>query len=661
MDFDAVTPEAIREIVAEGIARAERRVAAAVASPDDAFAPTVGELGNAILEIWDVYGYTAMLAYVHADDDVRAAGRDADEALNKWRLQLFERDDVGATVRRVATAVDRGATSVTDDERPALGRWIAETRMAGYGLGPDARAEVAAGRARLVELGVQFNRHVEEDRRTTELAADELDGLPADLVERLAPGVSPGSRLLTMDATDRLPVLERSPDRALRERVVRTWFSQAVAANRPIIEEAIRIRRRLVRLLGFGSWMDLQTAGAMAGSRAAVVAFMDDLSRGLADALGPGVEAMTARLRADTGDPGAVVEEWDWRYYDAAERRDLGVDGSVVAAYLPADTVLDGLFELTAAVFGIRVTEVVDARGWHPDVRRFRFDDLASGEPLGEMLADLFARPGKLPGAWAYPIDLGHHTPDGRPRRPLAGLVASLTPPGPGTPSLLNPHDLETLFHEYGHVLETILGSSAQIPGDERWAGWVWIEAASQIMEHWTCRPEIVGAFARHHRTGEPMPRALLDALPATRQIGAATGSLRLAYLTLVDVGVHGPEDEVDLDEVNRRAWSILPWPFVEGGFYPAQVTHLLTGYDGLLYGYLWAQVYGDDMFSRFEREGTRSAAVGADYRREILSAPWTRPQIERLRRFLGREPNNEAFLRRLGLAGSATSDRAAR
>ena len=654
MELDGITPQAIRETVGAAIARANRRVAAAIAADTDAYAPVVGELGNAILEIWDAFGRTAAFATLHADDEVRAAARDAEEALNKWRLALFERDDVGLAVRRVASAAASGAVRLSDDEGPALDRWVAETADAGFGLDPAARTEVAAGRARLVELGIRFNENVETDRRTIELSADELTGLPGELVDRLPAGSTPGSRVLSMDAADRLPVLESSPDRGVRERVIRTWFDQAVETNQPVIAEAIGIRRRLAGLLGHDSWMDRQTAGAMAGSREAVVDFMEALNRGLALAARPRIEAMTEALRADTGDPHAVVEEWDWRYYDAAERRALGVEASVVAEYLPADAVIAGLFELTQDVFGIRVTEVPEARGWHPDVRRWRFEDVATDAFLGEVLVDLLPRPGKLPGAWAYWIELGHHDPDGRPRQPLMGLVASLTPPGLDTPSLLAPLDLETLFHEYGHVLEGILGTSEQIPGEERWVGWDWIEAASQIMEHWTSRPEIVGRFARHYRTGEPMPAALLEDLPANRRIGVETKSFRLAWMTIVDIEIHGPASTVDLDAVNRTTSSILPWPFVEGGFYPAQLTHLLTGYDGLLYGYLWAQVYGDDMFSRFAAEGTRSPVVGADYRREILSAPWTRPQVERLRRFLGREPSNEAFLARLGLTGIA-------
>jgi Zn-dependent oligopeptidase len=654
MDLDAITPEGIRDTVRAAIARADRRVGAAIAAQSDSFSPVVGQLGNAILEIWDASGRTAAFATLHPDDAVRSGARDAEEALNKWRLALFERDDIGLAVRRVAAAAETGTIRLSDDEGPALDRWLAETADAGFGLEPATRADVTAGRARLVELGVRFNENVENDRRTIELSAADLAGLPAELVDRLAAGSAPGTRTLSMDTADRLPVLESSPNRALRERVIRTWFDQAAETNRPVIAEAIAIRRRLAGLLGHDSWMDRQTAGAMAGSREAVVRFMEELNRGLALAVRGRFEAMTEQLRVDTGDPGAVVEEWDWRYYDAGERRALGLEASVVAEYLPADSVIAGLFALTADVFGIRVTEVAEARGWHPDVRRWRFEDVATDAFLGEVLVDLLPRPGKLPGAWAYWIDLGQHDPDGRPRQPLMGLVASLTPPGPDTPSLLAPVDLETLFHEYGHVLEGILGSSEQIPGEERWVGWDWIEAASQIMEHWTSRPEIVGRFARHYRTGEPMPAALLEALPANRRIGVETQSLRLAWMTMVDVEIHGPAPTVDLDEVNRTTWSVLPWPFVEGGFYPAQVTHLLTGYDGLLYGYLWAQVYGDDMFSRFAAEGTRSPAVGADYRREILSAPWTRPQAERLRRFLGREPSNEAFLARLGLTGIA-------
>src|SRR2546426_5154062 len=143
----------------------------------------------------------------------------------------------------------------------------------------------------------------------------------------------------------------------------------------------------------------------------------------------------------------------------------------------------------------------------------------------------------------------------------------------------------------------------------------------------------------------------MLAALPLSRTIGEDTNTLRLVYMTMIDILLHGPDGDVDLDAANRLAWEVQPYPFVERTFFPSSLIHLLGAYDGLMYGYLWAQVYGDDMFSRFATEGVTSATVGAEYRHEILEAPWTRPQLERLRRFLGREPSNRAFLARLGLA----------
>jgi Zn-dependent oligopeptidase len=177
------------------------------------------------------------------------------------------------------------------------------------------------------------------------------------------------------------------------------------------------------------------------------------------------------------------------------------------------------------------------------------------------------------------------------------------------------------------------------------------VEAPSQIMEHWCWNPDVLGRFARHHQTGDPIPRELVDKLVAARNLNVGIANLRQIHFGVLDLDLHGPGPDKDLDAILRRAVEISLLPFQEGTFFPANFGHLLGGYDAGYYGYLWSEVFGDDMFSRFEAEGVTSPDVGAAYRREILERGGSRPADEMLRDFLGREPNNEAFLRKLGIS----------
>jgi Zn-dependent oligopeptidase len=185
------------------------------------------------------------------------------------------------------------------------------------------------------------------------------------------------------------------------------------------------------------------------------------------------------------------------------------------------------------------------------------------------------------------------------------------------------------------------------------------VEAPSQILEHWAWRADVLARFARHHETGEPIPRQLVDRLVASRDLDVALRTLRQCYLALLDLWLHGPETR-DIEEVDRRAFAAWGMPYPDGTLFPCQFGHLMGGYDVGYYGYQWSKVYGDDMFGRFEAEGVTSPAVGAAYRREILEPNGTRDAIAMLRAFLGRDPSPETFLRLLGIEAAATGQRAA-
>ena len=330
-------------------------------------------------------------------------------------------------------------------------------------------------------------------------------------------------------------------------------------------------------------------------------------------------------------------------------KTEYGVDPHEVAAYFPLDGVLEGMFQLTGDVFGLAYEEV-EVPVWHEDVVAYEISDRRDGTPLALFYMDLFPREGKFSHAAAFPLVPGRRLPDGSYQRPVSAIVANFTKPGEDRPSLLQHTEVETLFHEFGHILHQTLTRTelATFSGTNTERDFV--EAPSQIMEHWTWKPEVLARFARHHRTGEPIPIGLVERLTAARRLNVALSTLRQVQFGLLDLALHGRNATVDLDAAAREAAAVALLPYHEGTFFPASFGHLLGGYDAGYYGYLWSEVYGDDMFSRFEQEGITNPEVGAAYRREILESGGARDGIDHLRAFLGREPNNRAFLRNLGI-----------
>ena len=425
--------------------------------------------------------------------------------------------------------------------------------------------------------------------------------------------------------------------------------NRAAEANKGLLAEAVDLRDRMARLLGHATWAHYAMEVKMAEVPERVREFYDGLIPRLESKASTELQAMAEMLAVDH--PGATLEPWDSTYLDNEQRRrDYGVDQNEVAAYFPLEGVVDGMFDLTGEVFGLSYRRLEDAAPWHADVALYEISDTETGSVIAYFYADLFPREGKYGHAAAFNIVYGRRRPDGDYERPVAAIVANFTKPGADSPSLLKHSEALTLFHEFGHILHFCL-TTVDL---HRFSGfdteWDFVEAPSQIMEHWMWKPEVLGRFARHYRTGEPIPADLVERLVAARDLNVGTTTMRQVFLGELDLALHDAGEGKDLDAIYRDAYRLTGLPFHEGTFFPASFGHLMGGYDAGYYGYLWSKVYGDDMFSVFEAEGVTSPAVGRRYRTEILAAGGARDATEHLRAFLGREPNSEAFLRNLGL-----------
>jgi Zn-dependent oligopeptidase len=458
-----------------------------------------------------------------------------------------------------------------------------------------------------------------------------------------------GSLQISMAYPHVIPFMEQAERRDLREALAFKFSSRAVDANRPVLQEAVEARERIAQLFGLDSWAHYQMEEKMAKNPAAVEAFYAELIPPLSEGGRAEIAVMADMLATDT--ESRDLQLWDWRYYDTQLRkREFGIDTNQVAEYFKLEDVIAGMFDLTAEVFGLTYQPVPDAKAWHEEVLLYQILDTASGEHLAYFYADLFPRDGKFSHAAAFPLYPGHREPDGMYRRPISAIVANLTKPTADRPALLQHAEVETLFHEFGHILHMSLTNADFTRFSGANTEWDFVEAPSQIMEEWCWQPEVLQRFARHYQTGEPIPEELVNDLVRARHLNVALHTLRQVSFGVFDMGLHGPGDHSDMDLIHERAETVGLLPPHEGTFFPASFGHLLGGYDAGYYGYLWSKVYGLDMFSRFAEEGVTSPEVGQRYRREILEPGGSLDGDQLLRNFLGREPSNEAFLHHIGI-----------
>ncbi len=651
-DYTSTTAESVRTSVAEALAEAERLIAEAVASVDaPSFEATMRPIELAGAAATGGYGRSAFMNYVHPQAEVRDAGQAAEEQIAKWNVGLPFREELYRAVKAFSETPE--AAGLEGQQKRLMEFWMRDFRRAGQALPAEAKAELESLRNRLVELEVAFARNINEDQEGIEVTREGLAGLPEDYVERLDPGAEPGTYKVGIKGPELVPFLAQAHDRALRERLFRRNWTSAEATNRPILEEALDLRRRVGQLFGMPTWAHYALEVKMAGTPERVEQFYAEIVPPLRAAAEREVAALHARAERD----GLIgpLQAWDWTYYDNQQaREEHGVDQNEVSQYLPLEPVIDGMFALTAEMFGLDYRKVPDAKAWHPDVTLYEIRDRASGDLIAHFYADLHPRPDKFYHAAAFPLVLGHRRADGSYETPVSAIVANLTPPGPGRPSLLRhgPRgEIETLFHEFGHILHESLSRSefARFSGAETERDFV--EAPSQIMEHWVWQPEVLARFARHHATGEPLPAALVERMIGSRYLNVGLRGAWQVSFGAEDMTMHASRGPVDIEAAMRDAFAVTSLPYPEGTCSVASFGHLMGGYDAGYYGYLWAEVIGDDLWGRFEAEGITATSVGMAYRRAILEPNGTRSGDEMVADFLGRPASVQGYLRMRNLA----------
>ena len=649
-DYSAVTPGSVTGAVDEAVDRCRTLAEeAAGAGGPRTFDNTLAPLEEAGRLLGAAYGRGPFLGQVSPDEETRRAARRAEERMGKWALEMTARRDLFRAVSGYAATEE--AAGLEGERARVLERTLRDFRMAGHELSDRDREEVRRRRSRLVEIGVAFAANLAEYEDALRVTEEDLAGLPPGYVARLSAGDVPGTRRITMDYPDVIPFMENSPRRDLREALAFKFGNRARESNTPLLEEALRLRAEIAELFGAPSWAHHAMREKMAARPEAVEEFYDSLLGPLTEAGLREREKMETALAAEDHAP--PVAPWDRAWCHTEQlKREYGVDPLEAAAYFPLESVLDGLFEITQTVFGLRYEPLPGAPVWHPDVRAYRMTDAADGSLLAHFYMDLHPRPGKFGHAAVFPLAPCGRGPDGRRRRPECAIVANFTRPSPDRPSLLLHDEVVTLFHEFGHVLHMSLAqtdfarfASANTEPD-------FVEAPSQIMENWCWEASVLGSFARHYQTGRPIPEELVNRLAAVKNLNAGLLNLRQIMLGQIDLELHSAPPPADYEDLLRRRAAASLLPYQEGTFFLASFGHLLGGYDAGYYGYLWSQVFGADMFSRFAEaeEGVLSPRVGMEYRRKVLEPGGSRDASLMLRDFLSRPPNNEAFLRHLGL-----------
>ena len=646
------TADDIERGVDESIRTVEGLIDKLVSVPDGrrTFENTVLPLDRISDVFTQASGRYGFLSQVSADEGLRGVAHREEERLNVFASGIGFREEIDRALKAYASRAEQEA--LPDEARRLLEFALRDYRRNGLDLDKRTRDELQSLQERLVGLGIQFRKNIDDYEDHIEVLRGELDGLPDSYIERLRTVEADGAARyrVGLDYPELHPFLDSAHDGERRRELFHKNHNKVADSNIELLEEALGVRASMASLLGFNSWAEYALEIKMAKQADAVLDFLVDLEEQLQPKLQTDMARLSDEQARRTGARGPV-DIADWRYYtNQVIREQYQVDPFEVAAYFPLDAVLDGMFRVYEELVGVKFERRPDAVGsaWHEDAQPFDIVDPSSGEALARFYMDLYPRPGKFGHAAAFTLRGGRRLGDDSYQRPISAIVANFTKPTESSPSLLRHSEVVTLFHEFGHILHQTLTTSRFTRFSGTRVERDFVEAPSQMLEHWCWQPDMLRSFSRHHETGDPLPTSLINRMIEAKHTSSAIATLRQVYFSRLDLAYHSESDR-STDEIARELHPITGFPFPEDTHFQAGFGHLF-GYDAGYYGYLWSRVFGDDMFTRFEAPGASVAAVGADYRRHILEPGGTADADQLIHRFLGREPNADAFLRELGL-----------
>ncbi len=638
-----LSPERIASSCKAELQKARTRVRAAAAQEAVSLEAGLGAIETAIADMHDALVAHKLLASVSPDKAVRDASARCNDDVAAFSVEVSANPAIYAR----ALAAKARATKQADKQLATL--YIEAGRRAGAHLDAAARNELTRLSDRLNRLQTAFMQALGDDRSMIEISKAEAASLPpafvATLEARMAGFVVPVD-LRTFDH-----FMKNEASSVARKRYLDTFFRRGGEANVRRVKQAIALRDRIARRLGFDNWAAYQLETKMAKTPARALALLHEVDARLLPRARAELATLAA-LKAEQGDP-TPFAAWDYPYYqEQLEQTRHAVSTEELRQYFPADKVIPAVLGLYQTLLGVSFQEIQPTEAWAPGVQQYAITDSTSGAPIGRFFLDLSPRPGKYLRPANFPLRAGRRLPDGSYQQPISSIIGNGPASEPGKPALFSHRDLIEFFHELGHLMHTTLSTApysslygANVRGD-------FAEAPSQMLENWMWQPSILKKVSSHVTSGQPLPDALIEKLLARKHAADGIFWTRQAFLGVYDLMIHSLGTQVD----STRLWfslmpQLTPLPPPPAGTLPdASFLPIMGGYDAGYYGYVWSRVYAQDLFTAFQKGGLENPEVGLRYRREILEPGGTVEPEDLLINFLGRPARSDAFYEDLGL-----------
>lgn len=593
---------------------------------------TLRAFDDMLLALDTMGGLEGIAQHMHPDEAVRAAGQACESRLAKFQ------SDIGldrALYEAVAAVDVSGADAQT---RRMAEHLLRDFKRSGVDKDEATRKRIAEINAKLVTLGQSYSKNLREATAFIEVDPKTLEGLPQDWLDAHKPGENGKVRVST-DYPDFFPFQTYSKAADQRAVLYKKFVNRGYPANEKTLLEVLTLRAEYAKLLGYRSWAAYQAEDKMVKTAERIGVFLENLVTIVRPRSGADLAELLKRKKKD--DPKATrIEAWDRFYYTGKVREEqYAFDARTVRPYFEYNKVKDGIFDLYGELFGLRFEPIKDAAVWHPSVQAYTM--FAGDEPIGRFYLDMHPRDGKYKHAAMFPLQTGL----ANGRVPMATLVCNFPDPSKGK-ALMEHGQVNTFFHEFGHLIHHLLASKAdwlQLSGIR--VEWDFVETPSQLLEEWAQDHAVLARFAKHHETGEAIPADVVAKMNRAQEFGRGVGVMRQLFYAAYSFFLHDRSPEgLDLDAYSALIYEkYSPYPQIEGSHIFASFGHLI-GYSSQYYTYQWSLVIAKDLFSRFAAAGLLDGKTALDYRKIILEPGGMRDASDMVKDFLGREYDVKAY-----------------
>jgi len=565
---------------------------------------------------------------------------------------------------RVKTLYDnRSKLGLTAEQNRLLEKYHRNFIRSGAALNPEQQAKLREINKELGLAEIAFGQNVLEETNTYQKVVDnedDLAGLPESVrqaaAETAKEAKKEGKWIFTTQKASFIPVLQYSENRELRKELLMAYSTRAnhnnSKDNKAVINKIMKLRTQKAQLLGFANSAEFILDDTMAKNPKTVYDFLATVwTPALAKAK---EEAAELQKLMDAEGKGEKLEAWDWWYYSEKLRKaKYNLDEESLKPYFKLENVRQGVFDLASKLYGLKFKKLTDMPVYHPDVEVFEVDN-ADGSLVGILYTDYFPRAGKRAGAWMNNIT-EQYVKDGVDHRPIICNVGNFTKPTADKPSLLNMDEVETLFHEFGHALHGLLTKCTYPSMSGTNVSRDFVELPSQVMENWCWEPEIMKTYARHYKTNEIMPKALMDKIQKAGTFNQGFVNTELLAASLLDMDYHMIKDTTNFDvdafeKASLARMGMIPEIIVR--YRSSYFNHIFGGgYSAGYYSYTWAAVLDADAFQAFKETGDiYNPKVATAFRKKLLEKGDSEDPMKLYRDFRGANPNPDALLKKRGL-----------